>query len=71
MGGGLPKADDVTHDGLKLLLKANEDCTAYYVVLADGAAAPAAAEVKNGTGKGGVMAIKSGNMARKQIPKQV
>ena len=44
-----PRTADITQTGLKLLAKTNESGTAYYVVLADDAVTPTAAEVKNGT----------------------
>lgn len=59
---GFPKASDVTVSGFNLLMKANEGGTNYYVVLADGAVVPTAAEVKNGTGSGGIAAIKTGSV---------
>jgi RHS repeat-associated protein len=52
-----PKTADVTTTGFKLLAKTNESGKAYYVVLADGAAAPSVANVKSGTG-----AIKHGQI---------
>lgn len=58
---GFPDVADITQDGFKVRLKADESGNAYYVVLADGAAVPTVAEVKNGTGNGGAAAIKSGN----------
>jgi len=60
---GYPKTADPSPDGFRLLFTANENGTAYYVVLADGAAAPSVSEVKNGTGNGGAVAIGSGNTA--------
>ncbi|HPZ42770.1 MAG TPA: S-layer homology domain-containing protein [Bacillota bacterium] len=45
---GYPKAENVTHDGFRLFFKADEDCTAYYVVLGKDAAAPGSADVKSG-----------------------
>lgn len=55
-----PKTRAITAGGFYLLMKANEDSLSYYVVLADGAASPSAAEVKGGTGSGGVLPIKLG-----------
>ncbi|MGI5921379.1 MAG: S-layer homology domain-containing protein [Syntrophomonadaceae bacterium] len=55
-----PKADDLSSDGFKLYFKTNENGKVYYVVLADAAAAPSAAEVKNGTGSGGAAVIAKG-----------
>jgi uncharacterized repeat protein (TIGR02059 family) len=55
-----PKTANVTQSGLDLLFKANENGTAYYVVLADGATEPSVAEVKGGTGSGGIAAVTSG-----------
>ena len=45
---GYPKTANVTHNALDLLVKANENGKAYYIVLADGATAPSAAQVKAG-----------------------
>ena|GEM_PF-578160 len=52
-----PKTADVTTTGFKLLAKTNESGKAYYVLMADGAAAPSVANVKSGTG-----AIKHGQI---------
>jgi Zn-dependent metalloprotease/methionine-rich copper-binding protein CopC len=60
---GWPKADTATTDGFTVRAKTNEAGTAYYVVLADGATAPTAAEVKAATGSGGAAALKTGNFA--------
>lgn len=43
-------------------MQLNEPGTAYYVLLADGAAAPSSAEVKAGTGSGGAMALDVGSI---------
>ncbi len=45
---GYPKTASVTHNALDLLVKANEDGKAYYIVLVDNATAPTAAQVKAG-----------------------
>jgi Zn-dependent metalloprotease/methionine-rich copper-binding protein CopC len=58
---GWPLADTVTTDGFTIRAKTNESGAAYYVVLADGATAPTAAEVKAATGSGGAAALASGN----------
>jgi hypothetical protein len=60
---GWPAADTATTDGFTVRAKTNEAGTAYYVVLADGATAPTAAEVKAATGSGGATALKTGNFA--------
>lgn len=54
---GWPKADTVTATGFTIRTQTNESGTAYYVVLADGAAAPTSAQVKAGAG-----AMKSGSI---------
>ena len=58
-----PKTADITPTSLKLLAKTNESGITYYVVMNDGAGAPSTAEVKNGTGKDGMAAVKSGQAA--------
>jgi hypothetical protein len=60
---GYPKADTATGTGFTVRAKINEAGTVYYVVVADGAAAPTTAEVKAGTASGGVAALKSGSIA--------
>jgi hypothetical protein len=59
---GWPKADTATPSGFTARAMTNEAGTAYYVVVADGAAAPTAAEVKTGTASGGGSALKVGSM---------
>ncbi|MCH7228978.1 hypothetical protein, partial [Haloferula sp. A504] len=58
-----PQANTPTPDGFTARAAINEPGTAYYVVVADGAAAPSSAEVKAGTGSGG-----SGELAGGSIP---
>ncbi len=58
-----PQADTTTLDGFTLRAAINEPGTAYYVVVADGASAPTAAEIKAGTGSSG-----SGELASGSIP---
>ena len=60
---GYPKADTVTTDGFTVRVKTSEAGRAYYVVLADGASAPTAAEVKAGTASGGGAVLASGSIA--------
>ncbi len=62
---GYPKTANVTHNALDLLVKANENGKAYYIVLADGATAPSAAQVKAGQDNSGtaVAADKKGDFA--------
>ncbi|MCP4590992.1 MAG: hypothetical protein GY842_09625, partial [bacterium] len=59
---GYPKAENVTENALDLVVQLDEIGTAYYVVLADGAAAPTPAEVEAGTGSAGETAIESGSI---------
>ncbi|MEP5365674.1 MAG: T9SS type A sorting domain-containing protein [Reichenbachiella sp.] len=56
-----PSAASITGTGLTLNTDIDEGGTIYYVVLADGAAAPTAAEVKAGTGSSGATAAASGS----------
>ena len=62
---GYPKTANVTHNALDLLAKTNKNGKAYYVVLADGAIAPTAAQVKAGQDSTGnaVAADKKGDFA--------
>ena len=62
---GYPKTANVTHNALDLLAKANENGKAHYIVLADGATAPSAAQVKAGQDSTGtaVAADKKGDFA--------
>lgn len=59
---GWPKVDSLTIDSFTVRAKTNEAGTAYYVVLAGGATAPSAAQVKAGTDSTGAPAFKSNNM---------
>ena len=52
-----------TYNAFTLAASADETSTAHYVVLADGAPIPAAAEVKDGTGMDGALAVQSGSIA--------
>ncbi|MGI6533560.1 MAG: S-layer homology domain-containing protein [Peptococcia bacterium] len=45
---GYPQVTNISMNQIELLIKANEDGVAYFVVLADGAEAPSAAQVKAG-----------------------
>ena len=60
---GYPNADTATTDGFTVRSKINEAGTAFYVVVADGASAPTAAEVKAGTASGGGAPMASGSIA--------
>ena len=60
---GWPKADNATSSGCTLRAQINERGTCYYVVLASGATAPDAAEVKAGTASGGAPATATGSIA--------
>ncbi|MBT3293674.1 MAG: hypothetical protein HN919_19940 [Verrucomicrobia bacterium] len=57
-----PHVDTETASGATARGQIDEDGTAYYVVLADGATAPDSAEVKAGTGDGGAAALASGSI---------
>lgn len=63
--GGYPQVENVTDDTADLRVQADEDATAYYVVLAEGADAPGAAEIKAGTDAGGqpIAADRKGSIA--------
>ena len=56
-----PTTSNVAGTSFNLKLKINEGGKGYYVVLADNATAPTAAEVKAGTGSSAARAVKSGN----------
>ncbi|WP_158089096.1 Ig-like domain-containing protein [Cognaticolwellia mytili] len=58
-----PSIGTITGTGATVSVDLNEDGTVYYVVVADGAAAPSAAEVKAGTGSGGSGELVTGNFA--------
>ncbi len=58
-----PKVQNETGTSMELAVQIDEDGTAYYVVLADSAAAPTVAEVKAGTGSGGTPAIENGDIS--------
>ncbi|MEJ8553761.1 S-layer homology domain-containing protein [Tepidibacter sp. Z1-5] len=60
---GYPKVDKTTTDGFTVRAKANENGTAYYVVVANGVTAPSSSEVKAGTASGGGAALKSGSIS--------
>ena len=60
---GWPKADTATSTGFTARAKANEAGNAYYVVVAGGATAPTAAQVKAGHDSTGLPALKSGTLA--------
>ncbi len=58
-----PKVANVSGTSFDILVKINEEGKCYYVILANGATAPTAVEVKAGTGNSAATAIKSGNFA--------
>ncbi|MDD7884414.1 YDG domain-containing protein [Flavivirga sp. 57AJ16] len=58
-----PSSSSVAQTGFTLGTDIDETGTIYYVVVADGATAPTAANVKAGTGNGGSGEITSGNAA--------
>ena len=60
-----PQAENITDDKVDVRVQADEDATAYYVVLAGGAAAPSAAQIKAGTNASGqpVAADRKGSIA--------
>lgn len=60
---GWPQVDGVSANGATARARINEAGTAYYVVVADGAAAPSSAQVKAGVNYGGVTVIDSGSIA--------
>jgi hypothetical protein len=51
---GYPKAENITYEGMGILVQVDEGSTAYYVVLADGENAPEAVQVKEGEDSAGV-----------------
>ncbi len=59
---GYPKAENVTENSLDMAVQLDEIGTAHYVLLADGATAPTAVEVKAGTGSAGETATESGSI---------
>lgn len=58
-----PSSASITNTSFTLNTDINEAGTIYYVVVADGATAPTATEVKAGTGNAGSSAVTSGNTA--------
>lgn len=58
-----PSTSNVSATSLDLTTDIDEGGTAYYVVVADGATAPNAEEVKAGTASGGASAVASGSQA--------
>lgn len=58
-----PSIGAITGTGATVSADLDEEGSVYYVVVADGAAAPSAAEVKAGTGSGGSGQLASGNFA--------
>jgi hypothetical protein len=60
---GWPAVDTPTKKGFIIRAQINEDGTAYYVILADGEAAPTASEVEAGTASGGGGTLASGSFA--------
>lgn len=61
--GGWPVVDTATGIGFTVREQINEVGTAYYVVVADGAAAPSSAQVKLGNNASDVAALASGSFA--------
>jgi arylsulfatase A-like enzyme len=59
---GWPQVDSETADGATARGQIDEDGTAYYVVLADGATAPSAAQVKAGTDASDAAALAEGSI---------
>jgi len=57
-----PSLSGTTDSATTLAVRLNETGTAYYVVVADGAAAPSAAQVKAGQNNAGAAALKSGSL---------
>ena len=55
---GYPKADTATSGGFTVHEKTDDDGTAYYVVVADGASVPSATQVKAGQNASGTAALK-------------
>ncbi|MFH0974709.1 MAG: hypothetical protein V1874_02880 [Spirochaetota bacterium] len=60
---GYPAADTATATGFTVKAMINENGTAYYEVLANGAGAPSSAQVKAGVDASGSAALKSGSIA--------
>ena len=58
-----PQADTLTATGATARAEIDEDGTGYFVVVADGAAAPSAAQVKAGNDAGDSAALASGSIA--------
>ena len=58
-----PSYSTVTQTGFTLTTDIDEAGEIFYVVLADGAAAPTSSEVVNGTGNGGAAAVTSDNIS--------
>ena len=56
-----PSISSVAQTEFTLTVDINEEGIIYYVVVADGAAAPTSSDVVNGTGNGGVAAVTSDN----------
>ena len=61
--GTAPSASSITTTGFTANASLDESGTVYYVVVADGAAAPTAAQVAAGTASGGGAALASGSAA--------
>jgi hypothetical protein len=59
---GYPSTANVGNTSLDLSAQIDENGVAYYVVLSDGAAAPASVEVRAGTGSGGATAVAFGSV---------
>ncbi len=59
---GYPRKGVMGSTGGQVLVKTDKAGKAYYVVLADGAAAPSAAEVKAGSGQGGATPVTAGSI---------
>jgi VCBS repeat-containing protein len=60
---GWPQVDTIATDGFTVRASTNENGNAYYVVVADGAAAPTSAQVKAGGNYGAVTVLASGSIA--------
>jgi hypothetical protein len=60
---GWPKADTPTPSGFTVRMETDMAGIGYYVVVADGAAAPSVAQVKAGQDSTGAAALKSGSLA--------
>ncbi len=57
-----PNVSNLTENGFDLNVELDEEATAYFVVLSDGATAPNASEIEAGTGSGGASAEFSGSV---------